>query len=280
MQKIRYPFQPDYVDALPEPVVEPIRELDIKLLEMICSRLRVSDQLNEVTVDAIRALRSHGIPLEQIKKAIRDTENLTQKKLDALLDDVVARNEKYYGKLCTLADVTRPQAMVDARDIDAIRQQCQREFANITRSMGFLVNAGRTLLPPAQAYTHCLDSALLQVESGAVSYNKAIADAVQELAKSGLCVFTDAKGEHRNMVLYERKPGMKRGHVDHLDVAVRRAVLTATNQLNQKYREQSMDYLKTDLVEVTAHIGARNKGDGFVNHESWQGKIYRWNREK
>lgn len=37
-----------------------------------------------------------------------------------------------------------------------------------------------------------------------------------------------------------------------------------------------MDYLETDLVEVSAHIGARNTGTGPENHESWQGKIYRW----
>ena len=258
---VKYPFQPSTLDALPEPIAELYRGLELKLLDEICSRLRVSDQLNEVTVQSIRALRSHGIPLDQIKKAIRDTEKITQKKLDALLDDVVARNEKYYGELCTLADVTQPQAMVDARDIDAIKSQCQREFANITRSMGFLVNAGRTLLPPAKAYQHVLDSSILQIESGAISYNQAIASAVRELADSGLKVID-----------YES------GHGDAVDVACRRAVLTATNQLNMKYREQSMDYLGTDLVEVTAHIGARNKGVGFVNHESWQGRCYRWNR--
>ena len=38
-----------------------------------------------------------------------------------------------------------------------------------------------------------------------------------------------------NRVAYES------GHIDHLDVAVRRAVMTGVNQLNQQYREQSMD---------------------------------------
>ncbi len=52
------------------------------------------------------------------------------------------------------------------------------------------------------------------------------------------------------------------------------------NQINQKYREQSMDYLGTDLVEVSAHIGARNTGDGPANHESWQGKVYRWKEKQ
>ena len=40
-----------------------------------------------------------------------------------------------------------------------------------------------------------------------------------------------------------------------------------------------MDYLETDLVEVSAHTGARNTGTGPENHESWQGKIYRWSKK-
>lgn len=39
-----------------------------------------------------------------------------------------------------------------------------------------------------------------------------------------------------------------------------------------------MDYLETDLVEVTAHSGARDV-DGpneWENHKKWQGKVYRW----
>ena len=41
-----------------------------------------------------------------------------------------------------------------------------------------------------------------------------------------------------------------------------------------------MDYLRTDLVEVTAHLGARNVDgpNGWENHAAWQGKVYRWNR--
>ena len=117
------------------------------------------------------------------------------------------------------------------------------------------------MLPPAKAYQWALDSAELQIMSGAISYNQAIAEAIRQLADSGL-----------KTVRYES------GHADSLDVAVRRAVMTGVNQLNQKYREQSMDYLGTDLVEVTAHLGARNIDGpmGWENHAAWQGKVYHW----
>ena len=62
-----YPFSPDLLDAMPEELTELFRALEITLLEEICSRLKASDQLNEVTVQDIRVLRSHGFDLKEIE---------------------------------------------------------------------------------------------------------------------------------------------------------------------------------------------------------------------
>lgn len=258
---LKYPFSPAILDALPEELAELYRALEDTLLQEICERLNIADQLNEVTAQAIRALRSHGIPLNEIKKAIAWATNTSMIKLEKLFDDVVARNQRYYTEIIDLARVTMPEMLVDAKAVDAIRKQTRDELRNITRSMGFLVNNGQTMLPPAKAYQWALDQAALQIESGAISYNQAIASAVRKLAGGGLKV-----------VNYES------GHVDHIDVAARRAVMTGINQINQQYREQSMDYLETDLVEVSAHQGARDIDGpmGWENHKEWQGKIYRW----
>lgn len=270
---VKYPFQPAILDAIPEELAELFRGLEIKLLEEICSRLKLADQLNEVTVQDIRALRSHGIDLKDIESAIRKTAGISQKKLDKLLDDVVERNQAYYTELIDIADVTKPEMLVSEHDIEAIRQQTHDAFTNLTQSMGFLVDNGRTMLEPAKAYHWALDSAEMQIQSGAISYNQAVATAVKQLADSGLCVIYDKAGNRiKNMVGYES------GHKDQLDVAVRRAVMTGVNQINQKYREQSMDYLETDLVETSAHLGARNIDgpNGWENHEKWQGRLFRW----
>lgn len=67
----RYPFTPELLDALPEELAELFRALELVLLDEICSRLKVADELNEVTVQDIKALRAHGIDLKKIKKAIQ-----------------------------------------------------------------------------------------------------------------------------------------------------------------------------------------------------------------
>ena len=255
----KYPFSPPVLDALPEELAELYRGLEDTLLMEICSRLKLRNELNEVTVQDIKALRSHGIDLKEIEKAIRQTTGISEKKLNDLIDDVVKRNQRYYTDVIDLSRVTQPDVLVDVTAIDAIRRQTQDAFRNITASMGFLVDAGRTMLPPAKAYQWALDNAVMQVQSGAINYNQAIKTAVKQLADSGLKV-TD----------YES------GHRDQIDVAARRAVMTGVSQLCAKYTEQSAEYLETPYYEVSAHAGARDKPgpSPWSSHKDWQGKVY------
>lgn len=256
---MKYPFTPEILDALPEELADIYRNLEDTLLIEICSRLKARDQLNEVTVQDIRALRSHGIPLEDIERAIRKATGIGEKKLKKLLDDVVERNQQYYTGIIDLAHLTQPETLLSIEDTWAIYEQTRQEMRNLTRSMGFLVDGGRTMLPPAKAYQWALDNAEMQVQSGAISYNQAIKSAVQQLAKSGL-----------KIVDYES------GHRDQIDVAARRAVMTGVSQLCAKYTEQSADYLNTPYFEVSAHAGARDKPgkSPWSSHKAWQGRVY------
>lgn len=256
---MKYPFSPEILDALPERVAELYRELELELLEGICKRLDISGQLNEVAIQNIRALRSHGITLNEIKRAISKKSRMAEKELNKLFNDVVRRNEQYYGEQFSAAKVTQPERLVDENDIDRIRRQTKDEFSNITQSMGFLIRQGGKLvqLPPAKAYQWALDKAVLQIESGAINYNDAIRGAIKQLADSGL-----------KTVNYES------GHTDHIDVAIRRAIMTGVAQISDKYTEQSAERLRTNRFEVSAHRGARDTGYGPMNHKSWQGKVY------
>lgn len=245
------------MDALPEELAELYRSLEATLLDEICSRLKLAGELNEVTVQDIRALRSHGISLEEIERAIQRTASISQRDLQKLLDDVVERNQQYYREVMDLAGVTAPETLVSIEDTWAIYEQTRQTFRNLTRSMGFLVGNGRTMLPPARAYQWALDNAEMQVMSGAVSYNQAIKSAVKQLADSGIKIVDYGSG-----------------HRDQIDVAARRAVMTGASQICAKYTEQSAEYLETQYFEISAHIGARDKGVGWQNHKAWQGRVY------
>lgn len=254
---MKYPFQPEILDALPEELADLYRALENTLLDEICSRLNIADQLNEVTVQDIQALRSHGIDLKSIEEAISKTAGISKQKLNSLLNDVVERNQKYYTEVIDLAHVTQPETLVDAATVDAIKRQTHDTFRNLTASMGFLV--GNTMLKPARAYQWALDNAEMQIQSGAISYIQAIANAVRQLAENGIKV-----------VDYES------GHRDSIDVAARRAVMTGVNQICAKYTEQAAEYLETPYFEVSAHAGARDipGKSPWSSHKAWQGRVY------
>lgn len=121
-------------------------------------------------------------------------------------------------------------------------------FKNLTLS---------TAITAQDAYFRAADLAYMQVSSGSMSYDQAIKQAIQTVAREGLTT-----------IHYPT------GHQDHLDVAIRRTVLTGVAQTALQLQVVRADEMGQDLVQVSAHIGARNKGEGPENHESWQGKVY------
>ena len=254
---MKYPFTPEVLDALPEEVAELFRQVEDLVLDGVCSKLEAAKYLSMVTVQDLNKMRN--VSVKDIQAAIRKATKAGEAKIFAILDDVETENTRFYTELGsqTLSKPIKP--ILEVSVTRAIREQTLGEYRNITGSIGFLVDSGRTMLEPAKAYQWALDNAVIQVQSGALSYEQAVKAAVRSLAKSGI-----------KTVSYES------GKVEQVDVAVRRAVLTGVNQLCLKFAESAMDKLYTDLVEVSAHIGARNKGFEPENHEMWQGKVYRW----
>ena len=112
-----------------------------------------------------------------------------------------------------------------------------------------------------ETYTRILDVAAVKVQSGATGYQGAIREAIDKLARSGLQWIDYPTGWHNRV-----------------EVAVRRAVMSGVGQLCDKYSEALAEDIGTEYVEVSAHRGARDKGVGPMNHRSWQGGIYRWNK--
>jgi len=130
--------------------------------------------------------------------------------------------------------------------------------AGLERTASTLRNLTLTTAITSQnVFIRAADLAYMQVATGAFDYNTAIRQAVKNISQNGITVINYASGRQ-----------------DQLDVAVRRTVLTGVNQTAGQLTEKRADEMGSDLVAVSAHLGARNKGIGPMNHESWQGKIY------
>ncbi len=256
---MKYPITPEYLDAAPEPIAIAMRELEKDILREICSRFKLTGELNEAAMNNIRALRAQGLDMETIEKMIAKHSKETLPQVQEALDRVVEYNQKYYNELASKASIAEPLFWVTAADIAQIQSQTLDGYRNITRSLGFALqtNGKVTFQPIAKAYQAALDKAEVKMQSGAFTLQQSLEDAVKELADSGIYTIDYATG-----------------HRDRADVAARRAIFTGLNQLTSKYTETVAETLETDLYEITAHRGARDKGTGWKNHKAWQGKVY------
>lgn len=261
-----YPFSGEYLDRLPEPLMQIYRDLEDDIFRYICEQFKATGDANEKSIELIRQLQRGGLPLDQIEKRIRKTLNLSQAEFERIFEDAVERNRAYYDDtLNRVGLVSSPvrEAALKAQEA-AIAAQTLGELQNITRSLGFAVPGldGKVIPGTIQeTYTRILDRALVKVQSGATNYNGAVREAVDALARSGLQWIDYPTGWHNRV-----------------EVAVRRAVMSGVGSLCDKYSEALKEDIGTEYVEVSAHRGARDKGVGPMNHRSWQGKIFRWNK--
>lgn len=256
---MKFPITPEYLDAAPQPLVDAINGLEMDILREICSRFRLTGELNEAAINDIRVLRGYGVDMKTIERMIAKHSRSTVPEVQAALDRVVELNRTYYNDLASKASITMPAHIVSTYDISLIRSQMLDGYRNITRSLGFAVQTGGgiTFQPIARTYQAVLDKAEMKVYSGAFTVQQALEDAVREMADSGI-----------------RTVDYASGWMNHADVAARRAIMTGLNQVTAKYSEAAAEVLETDLYEVTAHRGARDKGTGWQNHKNWQGKVY------
>ncbi len=258
----------EYLDSPANPLAKLFDRLEVYIIRDIIRRIATSEgRVMTATAEwqMIRLMAIGEIP-ENILEEIQRTLRLSEREMDALIDDAVQRSDRFNEQIMKKLGKSPPpiaQNAALASTLEAVRRQTKSTFQNITQSLGFAVRQNGKLVfkPIAQYYQDTLDFAAVQVATGTVDYATAIRKAATEMASSGL-----------------RWVDYASGHKDRVGVAVRRATFTGVAQVSNKVAETRLDDFESDLVEVSAHAGARDKGSGPANHAQWQGKVYRWRR--
>lgn len=235
---------PDYLDTLPDAVVALWQQVEDDILRDIARRIGKAGTVTETAAwqawryEQIQVCRQDVIRL-LAKYSSKSQEAIRQTLLDAALTTLAADDAIYRAAGLEPTPVERSETLNNL--LNAGYRQTLGTWQNLTATTAHTVTGEFEL---------ALDRAWLQVSSGAFSYDVAIRRAVDGLAT------------HMNGVTYPS------GHKDTLEVAVRRAVLTGTNQTCAKLQLARAEEMGCEYVEVSAHAGARPE------HAVWQGKIY------
>jgi hypothetical protein len=234
----------DQLDVLPDPIIDLFEEYQQSVINDIARRLAGMDWARPGAAWQMQRLTESGRIYE---KALEELAKLTGKSEAALR----AMFERAGVKAMKFDDAIYRKAGLSPLPLNLSPQMAQVLAAGLFKTQGIMRNLTlTTAIDGQQAFIRAADLAYMQVASGAMSYQQAIRSGVKNLATEGLSV-----------VHYT-------GRRDQLDVAMRRTVLTGVNQTVGKLQETRADEMGSDLVQTTAHGGARPA------HQEWQGKIF------
>ena len=178
----------------------------------------------------VEAAKANGISDSTIQKAFRDAS------LKAMEAD----------------DAIHMKAGADLVPLNSSLSFRQTMVAGIHKTEGLLSNFTLTTAQTAnRAFVNLMDRAYLQVTSGAFSFDEALRRTVSDLVSEGYT-----------------KIAYPSGGIGTPEAAARRALITGINQTTAQLQLARADEAGCDLVEVSAHAGAR------PSHAIWQGKIY------
>lgn len=239
-------LSPAYLENLPEPVLKLWRQVEEDTLADMARRIAKMDGLTDTAVwQAWRLAQTRLFRTDLVKRLAQllgKSEAEVRKLLaEAGTQALAADDGIYQAAGLSPPPVNDSPALLNL--LNAGAKQTQGTFANLTAT---------TANTATRQFERALDLAWLQVSSGAFDYQTAVRRAVADLAVQGLQAITYYPSEH----------------TDSLEVAVRRAVVTGVNQTAGKLQEARMEDMGCDLVEITAHAGAR------PSHAAWQGKVF------
>lgn len=232
---------PEQLTACTEDIVELYRQLEDSIIQKIVKAL-TKGTFTEGKADLVLRLQQSGMLYDDIVKEVANHSGLSDEAVRVLFEDASVQSVAFDNKIYKEAG------------IDVVNQMSPAALhvleANIEKTGSFLKNLTKTTATASQqSFISACTLAEMQIESGALSYTEAVRQAIHNVIDNGA------------EVLYPT------GHHDKLDVAVRRAALTGVGQTTGEISRRNAEELGCDLMEITAHFGAR------PSHAEWQGKI-------
>lgn len=262
-------LSPEYLATFPDYIVELFEQYDAFVVEDFARRVAKAGKVTDTAEwQAIRASEM-GLSMDELTSRSAELLEITQTELQAMYQEafdsyIESDAKRFSGTGLNYDRIANNPVLRDY--MTAAQEQTQRSLQNIfghsgaiksmTGTTAVMLKVGNQYMPISKAYTMALDLAQMQVSTGVLDYNTAIRNAIRSVAKQGVStVIGDAVGYDSGYRLSVR-------------AAARMCVLTGVNQMAGNMNKLVCDELELDLVETTAHMGAR------PSHQVWQGQIF------
>ena len=236
---------PEYLSNVPDRMSEIYAKVEEDIIAYMAERIAAADYANASVLNQVERLEEMGVVRDEIWRRLavaldKSEVELQQIMLEAGIVTLESEDEVYRRAGLNPAPLRASEPLQTV--LETGYERTFGEFKNITAT---------TANTATGQFERVLDQAYTEVASGIFSSQEAVKKAIERLSKQGI-----------QSIVYPS------GHTDSLDVAIRRAVRTGVNQACGDLQMKRAEEMDCDLVQVTAHQGAR------PDHAVWQGKIF------
>ena len=217
--------------------------LELEIIQEIAERIANVGYANTVVLNDILIAQEMGMMYQDIINLVGKYNNSSEVEVQKIFEEAGIKSLEYDDNIYRLAGL-QPSALKQSSSM------WQLLGATALKTHNNLSNLVMTTASTSQTqFYNAMNKAYMEVSTGVKSYSQSILDTIKELSKQGTYI-TYPSGQHRS-----------------IESAVRMNIITGVNQTCGKLQLMRAEEMNWDLMELTAHSGARPE------HAEWQGKI-------
>lgn len=236
-------LSPRYLEALSDEIVETYAQFEADILQDMARRIARLGKVTEATKWQAQLLAETGALKKRVNALLKKYDPAIQKEIKAIYNDALIKNARADNRIFTAA-LGHGVSDVNAQVMLASIRKTYTDLSRLTITTAYTTE---------QQFVQQANNAYMQVVTGAVDYDSAMKNACDNLVRDGITGVQYRNGKPVRLSI---------------ENAVRMNIITGVNQTASIMTMSNCEKLGCDLVETTAHIGAR------PSHAEWQGEIF------
>lgn len=217
--------------------------LELEIIQEIAERIANVGYANTVVLNDILIAEEMGLIYQDIIQLVAKYNKTSASQIQEIFETAGVKSLEYDDNIYRLAGLNPSSLRQSTSMWQLLEATALKTHNNLNNLVMTTANSAQT------QFYNAINKAYMEVSTGVKSYSQSITDTIKEISNQGLYI-TYPSGQRRS-----------------IESAVRMNIVTSINQTCGKLQEMRANELNWDLMELTAHSGARPE------HAEWQGKI-------
>ena len=234
---------PEHWEEIGKQAEQIYNKLELEIIEEIAERIANVGYANTVVLNNTLILQEMGIIYENVINIVAKYNNISENQIKEIFEEAGIKSLEYDDNIYRLAGLN-PIKLKQSKSmwqlLEATALKTHNNLSNLTMTTA---NTSQT------QFYNSMNKAYMEVSTGIKSYSQAIIDTIKDIGGQEIYI-TYPSGQHRS-----------------LESAIRMNIVTGTNQTCGQLQLMRAKEMEWDLMEITAHAGAR------PSHAEWQGKV-------